>query len=64
MIHTKLYFKNGYWVLLAADTSRKYRQVFKNKSKMLVNAKRAKMQGDSIDAQQELHKRTFVNVYE
>ena len=64
MIHTKVYKKNGLWVLLAADTSGKYRQVFKNKSKMLVNAKRAKMQGDSIDAQQELHKRTFVNVYE
>ena len=60
MRYTKLYQKkNGYWVLLEKDADGKYKLAYKNKLKSLVNKKRAKIQYDSIDAQAELHKKTF-----
>ena len=64
MAYTKLFQKNSYWVLLVKDADGKYKLVYKNKLKSLVNKKRAKIQSDSIDAQAELHKKTFVDVYE
>ena len=64
MAYTKLFHKNGYWVLLVKDADDKYKLVYKNKLKSLANKKRAEIQSDSITAQAELHKRTFVDVYE
>ena len=64
MAYTKLFQKNGYWVLLQRDANGKYKQVFKNRLKSLVNNKRGKIRTDSIDSQAELHKRTFVDIYE
>ena len=64
MAYTKLFQKNSYWVLLVKDVNDKYKLVYKNKLKSLVNKKRAKIQSDSIDAQAELHKKTFVDIYE
>tara|TARA_Y100000296_G_C5162236_1_gene252508 strand:+ start:684 stop:1991 length:1308 start_codon:yes stop_codon:yes gene_type:complete len=64
MTYTKLFRKNGFWVLLERDADGKYILVYKNKTKSLVNKKRVEIQANSIDAQAELHKKTFVNIYE
>ena len=64
MAYTKIAYKNKHYVLLVRDANGKYKQVFKNKLKSLVNKKRVEIQSDSIDAQAAIHKKTFVQVYE
>lgn len=64
MAYTKLFQKNGFWVLLVKDANGKYKLVYKNKLKSLVNKKRAEIQSSSIDAKAAIDKKTFVEVYE
>ena len=63
MAYTKLFQKNGFWVLLVKDANGKYKLVYKNKLKSLVNKKRAEIQSSSIDAKAAIDKKTFVEVY-
>ena len=64
MAYTKLFQKNGFWVLLVKDANGKYKLVYKNKLKSLVNKKRVEIQSSSIEAKAAIDKKTFVEVYE
>ena len=63
MAYTKLYEKNGHWVLLVRNATGKYKQMFKHKLRGPVVREKAKYQNDSIDTEAALAKKTFLDLY-
>jgi len=63
MAYTKIYKKNGHWVLLVRDAFGKYKQLGKHKLKSVVQNQRHKYQDKSIDTEAAIAKKTFVEVY-
>ena len=63
MAYTKMYEKNGHWVLLVRNAAGKYRQIFKHKLKGPVQKKRVHYQDNSLDTEAALAKKTFLELY-
>ena len=63
MAYTKMYEKNGHWVLLVRNATGKYKQMYKHKLKGPVVRERVKYQNDSIDTEAALAKKTFLDLY-